>query len=441
VLSDMLPAGTVETGYVLALAATFLTEDDPTAESLWSASRASNWDEFREAFKPFVAPQQNIVFADTSGEIGFIAPGRVPVRKNGNGWLPMPGWTGEYDWTGFVPFAELPQRSNPASGRFVSANNKIVPDTYPYFLSRDWDLPNRAERINELLAAEPLQSPAASAAIQADTLSIAARRLVPLMSRINPRDDTSRQAIERLGAWDFRMDAEEVAPLLFTAWLRAFAEAVFVGRLGDAGKDYWNLHPEVIENVLIDYPEWCTASAESGVGPFLRGSSQSWEGRGGGEQARDPASTQPNGCDGLLSATLDSALVGLRETYGPDMAKWQWGRAHIARFPNAVFSRIPVLRDRVDVAISTSGGSDTVNRGSMTIRNDEHPYEHRHGAGLRIITDLADPASSRMIAAPGQSGNPLSPHFSNLLRRWRDFDYLVPSKAAPVATLTLEPPQ
>ena len=190
------------------------------------------------------------MFADTSGEIGFIAPGRIPVRRNGNGWLPMPGWTGEYDWTGFIPFAELPQGSNPASGHFVSANNKIVPDTYPYFLSRDWDLPNRAERIDELLAAEPLQSPAASAAIQADTLSIAARRLVPLMSRIGPRDDTSREAIERLRAWDFRMDAGSVEPLLFTAWLRAFAEAVFVGQLGDAGKDYWDLQPQVIENVL-----------------------------------------------------------------------------------------------------------------------------------------------------------------------------------------------
>jgi len=441
VLSDMLPAGTVESGYVLALAATFLTDDDPSAEALWSASHASNWNEFREAFKRFVAPQQNIVFADTSGEIGFIAPGRIPVRRSGNGWLPMPGWTGEYDWTGFIPFAELPQGSNPASGRFVSANNKIVPDTYPYFLSRDWDLPNRAERINELLAAEPAQSPAASAAIQADTLSIAARRLVPLMSRIGPRDDISRQAIERLRGWDFRMDTGNVEPLLFTAWLRAFAEAVFVGQLGDAGKDYWNLHSEVIENVLTHYSEWCAISTVAGVGASFRGSSQSGEGRGGDGQALIPAGTQPNGCDALLSATLDSALAGLRETYGPDMATWQWGRAHIAKFPNAVFSRIPVLRDWIDVAISTSGGSDTVNRGSMTIRNDEHPYEHRHGAGLRIITDLADLASSQMIAVPGQSGNPLSPHFSNLLRRWRDFDYLMPGKAAPVATLTLEPAQ
>src|SRR4051812_30014934 len=370
VLSDVLPAGAVGGGYVLALAATFLTDDDPTAEALWSASRASNWNEFREAYKRFVAPQQNIVFADTSGEIGFIAPGRIPIRKNGNGWLPMPGWTGEYDWTGFIPFAELPQQRNSASGRFVSANNKIVPDTYPYFLSRDWDLPNRAERINELLAAEPLQSPAASAAIQADTLSIAARRLVPLMSRINPKDGIPRQVIERLRAWDFQMDTGNVEPLLFTAWLRAFAEAVFVGQLGDAGKDYWNLHSEVIENVLTHYSEWCAISMVAGVGASFRGSSQSGEGRGGDGQALIPAGTQPNGCDALLSATLDSALAGLRETYGPDMATWQWGRAHIAKLPNAVFSRIPVLRDWIDVAISTSGGAATGEPGGRTNRQD-----------------------------------------------------------------------
>src|SRR6266581_3651585 len=83
------------------------------------------------------------------------APGRIPIRKQGNGWLPVPGWTGDYDWTGFIPFAELPQASDPASGQFVSANNKIVPSRYPYFLSRDWDLPNRAERIAELLAGAP----------------------------------------------------------------------------------------------------------------------------------------------------------------------------------------------------------------------------------------------------------------------------------------------
>jgi penicillin amidase len=426
VLSDALPAGSVDEGYVLSLAATFLTADDRSAESLWGIDRAADWNEFRAALQSFVGPQQNMVYGDTAGTIGFIAPGRVPIRKSGNGWLPMPGWTGDYDWTGTIPFAELPQASNPASGQFVSANNKIVPDRYPYFLSRDWDLPNRAARIGELLAVTPLQSPAASAAIQADTLSIAARRLVPLMTRIvlrsepggEPGSGMAREAIERLREWDFRMDADAVEPLLFTAWLREFAHDVFFRRLGDAAADYWDLKPQVIEAVLAAHPEWC--GDPSGALPSLP--------REGAES-----------CDALLASALDAALAQLGRAYGPEMLQWQWGRAHIARFANPVFGRIALLRDWVHVSVPTPGGFDTVNRGSTTIRDDAHPYEQRFGAGLRIITDLASPADSRMIVVPGQSGNPLSPHFSDLLQRWRQFDWLVPGRAAAVATLTLEP--
>jgi penicillin G amidase len=204
VWSDVLPASDVAPGYVLALAAPFLAPGDLSAEAIWDIDRASDWNGFRDALRSFVAPQQNIVYGDTGGTIGFIAPGRVPIRKHGDaGWLPVPGWSGEYDWTGFIPFAQLPQATNPPTGHFVSANNKIVPDSYAYFLSRDWDLPNRAERITELLAATPQQSPAASAAIQADTLSLAARLLVPLMTRIAPTDPDAGQAIALLRAWGF----------------------------------------------------------------------------------------------------------------------------------------------------------------------------------------------------------------------------------------------
>ena len=410
VLSDALPAGTVDDGYVLSLAAPFLSADDTTAAALWGIDRAADWNEFRAALQAFVAPQQNIVYGDTAGTIGFIAPGRVPIRKNGNAWLPVPGWTGDHDWTGFIPFTELPQGSNPASGHFVSANNKIVPDTYPYFLSRDWDLPNRAERIGELLAAVPRQSPATSAAIQADTLSIAARRLVPLMTQIAPASETVREAIERLREWDFRMDPDKVAPLLFTAWLRAFAHDVLFQRLGAAAADYWDLKPQVMEAVLTSHSEWCSDPQQ------------------GGES-----------CAALLASALDTALAELRGAYGPDMTRLQWGRAHIARFANPVFDRIALLRDWLQIGVPTAGGFDTVNRGSTTIRDDARPYEQRFGAGLRIITDLASPGDSRMIAVPGQSGNPLSAHFSDLVERWRRFDWLIPGRAAAVATLTLEP--
>ena len=162
----MLSAGTIDSGYVLALQTTFLDDDDTSAEALWDIDRASDWTSFREGLKKLVGPPQNIVYADTGGAIGFIAAGRIPIRKSGDGWLPVPGWSGDYDWQGYIPFDQLPQGTNPASGHFISANNKIVPDSYPYFISRDWDLADRAERIEALLTATPKQSAEASATIR-----------------------------------------------------------------------------------------------------------------------------------------------------------------------------------------------------------------------------------------------------------------------------------
>jgi penicillin amidase len=405
VLSDVLP-GSAASGYVLALSATFLQGGDHSAEALWRLDRADDAAGVAAALQGFVGPPQNVVYGDANGAIGYVMAGRIPTRKSGDGWLPMPGWTGEYDWTGSVPFAELPRAANPASGRFVTANNKVAPDSYPYFISRDWDLPNRAERIETLLAAAPVQSPEASAAVAADTLSPMAQRLVPLMTRIVPGSDAAREAIELLQQWDFHMDADKVEPLLFTAWLRHFAHDVFFARFGEAAEAYWDLKPAVIETILRERPDWC----------------------GGG-------------CDAKLAEALDAALAELRRDYGPEMADWQWGRAHIAQFPNSVLDRVPLLGGWLHLSIPTPGGYDTVNRGPSTIRDDAHPYFQQFGAGLRIVTDLADPAAARMIAAPGQSGNPLSRHYADLLRRWRGFAWLHPGTAPAVATLTLVPAQ
>ncbi len=413
VLSDVLPPGAAEPGYVLALAATFTMPEDRSAEALWGVNRAADWPSFREALRHFVGPMQNIVYADADGRIGFIATGLVPVRRNGDGWLPVPGWTGEYDWVGIIPFAALPSAVDPPSGHFVTANNKIVPDTYPYFLGRDWDLPNRAERIEALLAAGPIQTQASSAAIEADTLSPMARRLVPLMTATVAANDATREALDRLRRWDFRMDRDKVEPLLFTAWLRELSRSILFGRFGDAISDYWDLKPRVMESVLTERPDWCD----------------------------DPNRPGTTSCAVRLTDCLKTALAQLRRTYGADLAQWQWGRAHVAVFSNPVFSRIPVLRNWIDVSIPTSGAYDTLDRGPSAIREDDRPFEQRFGAGLRIITDLAAPENSWMMTTPGQSGDPLSRHFADLLPRWRAFDWLVPGRSLASSTLVLVPAQ
>jgi penicillin G amidase len=392
-------------GDVLALKTTWLGADDHTPQALWEMARARDWNEFRAALRNWTAPQQNIVYADVDGNIGFIAPARIPIRAAGDGWLPSPGWSGDHEWTGDVPFDALPSAFNPPGGRIVTANNKIVPDDYPYFLTRDWELPYRAERIDALLDAAPVQSPDASAGIQADDVSLAAQRLLPLMLGIAPANDAARTAMERLRNWNHRMDRDQAEPLIFIAWFRELARGLLAEKLGPYFRDYWSLRPEVLRGILSEHRDWC------------------------GE----------DGCDRALAAALDRALDDLRRRYGADMKSWRWGEAHAAAFASGFWSHIPVLQRWAALAIPADGGEDTVDAAEMNIRDDADPFRDRHGPTLRMIVDLAHPEAARFMITPGQSGNPLSQHWGDLMRPWRDFGYVTFGDDRSGGELVLEP--
>lgn len=396
------------TGTVLALQATFLDDDDRSPQAFWAMNHAGNWDEFRAAFRDFVAPEQNIVYADVEGNIGFFAPARVPIRGKGDGWLPAPGWTGEYDWTGYVPFDALPSAYNPPGGRIVTANNKIVPDSYPYFLGRGWDLPNRATRIDQLLDDEPRQSLAASAAIQADTLSLMARDLLPLLAQTPPASAPARAAVDRLKAWDGRMIRDDVAPLLFAAWLRELNRSLLADRLGPLFDDYWGMHPDVIRSILTQHQDWCA-------------------GAGGAD------------CGARLAEALEHALAGLRDRYGRDMDSWRWGVPHEAKFSNQFWSNVPLLGALAATAIAANGGYDTIDRGATSLASVSEPFADVLGPSLRMVVDLAAIDAARFMISPGQSGNVLSPHYRDLLVLWRDHRYVTFDDAPVGGTLTLVP--
>lgn len=353
----------------------------------------------------------NIVYADIGGTTAFAAPARVPIRKSGNGWLPVPGWTGEFDWTGYIPFEALPHAVDSRNGRFVTANNKIVPDDYPYFLGRDWALPDRAERITTLLESQPKQSLGSTAAIAADTLSRPAARLLPLMLHVAPADERSTAALAVLRDWDARMTRESPAPLIFVAWLREFNRELFAAKLGDELQTYWSLHSVVIEHVLYGETSWC-----------------------GG-----PAQPAPQQCATILSQSLARALDQLAGEYGDDMRRWHWGEAHQATFRNPVLAQVPVLGGWMTPRISAGGGKFTVNAGDMDIGNAEHPYRDTLGPGFRMILDFSDLTASQFMMSPGMSGNPLSAHYGDLLRGWRDLDWLVVGREQGGETLTLAP--
>jgi penicillin amidase len=385
---------------VLALATPALDADDTTADALYHMGRARDWSQFRDALRGFMAPHMNIAFADTAGNLGFISPARVPVRRNGNGKVPAPGWSGSHDWTGFIPFAELPQAVNPASGRFVNANNRTVPEPYPYALGRSRAPGYRAGRIKALLDARPRHSPDHMAAMQLDAVSPMARDLLPHMlgaiGKAAPQTGDNATAIALLRAWDGTMDRDRPEPLIFTAWLRALNRRLYADELGPFFEDFWDLRPKFVKAVLTRLTHWCddvsTAAAES--------------------------------CDERADLALRDALDMLAGTHGGDIAAWRWGEAHRAVFRHRILGQIPLIGRFANIEIPAPGGGYTLNRGRSRIDSPTRPFASTHGAGLRAIYDLADLERSRFMIATGQSGNPLSSHYADLTRRWRDGRYL-----------------
>ena len=386
---------------VVALATPALLSDDRTIEALFAINRAQNWEDFRAAAAISHTPQQNLFFAATDGDIGFIAPGRIPVRKVGDGRMPVPGADGQFDWEGFIPVDELPQAHNPPLGRIVNANNRIVGDGYPYLITRDWALPYRAERITKLLERQTRHGVGDSQDLQRDILSTPARGLLPLMLRATPTSERGRHVVKLLSEWDFEMRRERPEPLLYTAWLRQIVVALAKDELGEALlADYVRLvfrpNPRFVETVLTRHHHWCD----------------------------DIDTPKVETCEEQLAVALDQALDNITTALGPDIESWRWGDLHRATFSHRVFTHVPVLRWLADLSIESDGGDHTVNRGSTRRDSSPDDFSHTDGSGFRAVYDLSDLDNSHFMIATGQSGNFVSPHYRDLLRRWRDVQYI-----------------
>ena len=397
--------------YVVSFAWTALRSDDLTLQAGMKFNRAQDWQQFLEGAKDFGSPQQSIVYADVDGNIGFVAPARIPLRKPENdlkGLAPAPGWDARYDWAGFVPFEELPRQYNPASQRIMTANHKIVAADYPHFLTSEWALPYRAQRIDALLDARPRHSMNSFAEIQKDHVSLAAQEILPVLRKTVPRSDRAKAALDALIGWNGAMDANRVEPLIYNAWMRTVSRHIFVDELGEAlMKDYWeqrNVHLSTV-NVLTNkngQGRWCV-------------------------DVMIPARNKRQDCSEVLSASLDAAMADLEQRYGQDMTKWRWGDAHVARAEHRPFGKVDVLARYFDIRVPSPGDTFTVNVGRHNFRDEKEPFANRHAASLRALYDLSNLENSRFIHSTGQSGNVLSPFYSNFVQRWVDVDY-VPMK-------------
>ncbi len=379
-------------GRVLALAATYLQDRDRSPEAALRVLTAGNWRQFVDALENFHAPQLNFVYADVDGDIGFVAPGRVPVRRSGRGAVPSPGWNGRFDWTGFVPFDALPQVHNPPSGRLINANNRIGPSDYPWYLGDSWDDGYRARRIADMLSEGDPKSPDSMGAMQMDSVSPMARHLLPKMLGQLPDRERFRGVARMLQEWSGEMSRDRPEPLIFVAWLRAFNRAVYADELGELWPEYWDHRPRFIASVLGEKSGWCDDI---------------------GTPARED-------CAARLETALDDALGELSSGFGDNARDWRWGDVHRARFAHPLFTHVPVLNAIADLEIETDGGFYTVNRGANFLWDPIQPYAHVHGAGFRAVYDLSNLRESRFVIATGQSGNPLSEHYRDMLRLWAD---------------------
>lgn len=384
-------------GHVVTLASTGLREDDLSPVALLDINRARGWSGFLAAAERLHAPQQNLLYADTDGNIGFVAAGRVPVRTAGDGGVPVPGWDGAHRWSGFVPFDSLPRAFNPPSGRLVSANQRSVPEGFPWHLSRDWPPAYRAVRIHEALDAVSPQTVGTAGRLQNDARSRAAQEIVPLLlERVRPRAGPESRAVELVRAWDQEMARGQAAPLVFTAWLAETGRGLYADELGGLLGQYRGLRPRVVRHMLERSPAWC-------------------------DDVRTP---EREGCGHVVSRALGRALADLSGRFGEDMSAWRWGDAHEAVFRHQVLGRVPVLRSLGDIRIPADGGAFTVNRGQSRVSDARAPYAAVHGAGYRGIYDLSDLGNSRFMIATGQSGNPLSGLYGSMTRDWRDGRYI-----------------
>lgn len=399
-------------GEIVSLAAASLEPDDRTADALYALNRASDWNSFETALKSWHSPHQNIVMAAREGTIGMISPARVPVRRSGSGEIPAQGSDGAQDWSGFIPCEELPRVRNPARGSIVNANNPTAGlPNFKYRLGRNRSPGYRAKRIEERLAGSDRHDMSGSARLQHDVVSLMARDLLPLMSKIEPSTTTGRNALALLREWDGSMDRNKPEPFLFSIWLLSLKRAIFADELGDLFPSFSGLRTQPIKRALTDDPRWC-----------------------------DDRATEPTeNCSEMLTQSLETAVKWLEKETGKPLATLRWGDVHTVSFDHPVLGRVPVLNRLFNIRLPMDGGTYTVNRAHFRPDSARAPFASVHGAGLKAVYDLSDLSRSRFMVAPGQSGNRLSALYSNLAERWRDGRYLTPGQSDITSKLTLSP--
>jgi penicillin amidase len=370
-------------------------------------SRAQDWDEFRAALGDWSAPAHNFVYADVRGNIGYLQAGWVPIRAQGYGLAPVPGWTGEYEWQGYLPLDELPQVYNPESGWLAAANNLVVDDHYPHFLSADLENPCRARRIVDLITSGRDLTASDFARFQLDTYSAQAERFARHLLTLEPADERERRALASLENWDGHLGPDSVAASIYqVARIRAL-HLFFDSHLGELADAYVGLD---------------TMTPMPGTSPYHGRSIvrllDLLDGQDDAPWLHSPNTDRTRSRQELLHRALQEALELLHDELGPDIEHWTWGRLNRVHFAHPVGAIKPLHLIFNRGPYPTGGDQDTLLR---AISQPRFPFQPILGGdAVRFIADLNDWEQCRIVIPGGQSGHVASRHYADLIPLWRE---------------------
>jgi penicillin G amidase len=377
----------------LALRWTALDADDTTLPAFLKVNQARNWNDFTAALRDFVVPSQNFVYGDVDGHIGYYAPGRIPVRARGDGSLPADGSSGDDEWIDWIPFDKLPHLYDPAEHFIVTANNNPAAADYPYTLGVDWPEPYRATRIRDLLRGRTHLTAEDFARIQADTLSLHARALLPLLMRhAQPESAVDKQALDILRRWDGDMRGPSNAASIFEAWFLRLTPAIAGDDLGPLATALYAGRFSFVTRFLVN---------------TLTANDATW--------CDDRRTAISETCDQEVTTALHDAVADLTSRLGADMTRWRWDGIHRAIFPHQGLDGIAPLRALLSRSVPNGGDWSTLNVGAVST---DRPYDQRSVAGYREIIDLSPANDSRFIIDVGESGHVLSNHYDDFLEDW-----------------------
>ncbi len=372
-------------------------------------NHARNWDEFRDALRDWDVPPQNMIYADKEGNIGYIMAGAIPIRAKGQAVLPSPGWTGEYEWTGYIPFEELPQTYNPQQHFIVTANNRVVNDDYPYYITNEWLNGYRAQRIRDLLtgkAAVDKLTPADMARIQSDQYALPAVEIVPHMLKIQTDVPLEKAALEVLQTWNYNLAPNSIGAAIYATFLIKLELIVLSVLLGDDEALLQGY--QGVGTTILALQNGYSSRSKPLLIRLMNEHDDSWF-------ADSVILNGPKSWDAALASAFHAAIEELREKLGEDVIRWRYGAIHTVTFNHPLGMVKPLDKIFNRGPFPLGGDIDTVNMGATP--------PNQPGAVITVplyrqILNLADLKTSLSGHAPGQSGHLASKHYADFIKPW-----------------------